>query len=107
MTEEDSRIINQLAGLGATILSVMLAAVVSAIRLRPYLESGATRTPLSVTTYPGMMALGVALLVFSVLRVWKGRQATLDIGPVRLSIRHSAVIVGCLAYVAAALLFFS
>ena len=107
MAEEDPRVINQLAGLGIAALSVLLAAVVSAIRLQPYLESGATRTPLSVTTYPAMVALGVGLLVFFMLRAQRGRHTPLDIGPVRFSIQHCAIIVGCLAYVAAGLLFFS
>ncbi len=107
MAEEDPRIINQLAGMGIAALSVLLAAVVSAVRLRPYLESGATWTPLSVVTYPAIIALGVALLISSGLRARMGRRAVLDIGPVSLSIKHSAVIVGCLAYVVIALLFFS
>jgi hypothetical protein len=106
MTEEDPRVINRLAGMGIAALSVLLAAVVSAIRLQPYLESGATRTPLTVTTYPAMVALGVAVFVYYGLQSWKGRRALLDIGPVRLSVHHSAVIVGCLAYVAAAFFLF-
>jgi hypothetical protein len=107
MTEENPHVINRLAGMGIAALSIFLAAVVSAVRLRPYLESDATWTPLGVTTYPAMIALGVALLAFSVLRVQKGREAILDIGSVRLSLYHSTVITGCLAYVAVALLFFS
>lgn len=107
MTEEDPRIINRLAGVGVTALSVFLAAVVSAVRLRPYLESGATRTPPSFAIYPAGIAVGVMLLVVFVLRAWKGRQATLDIGLVTLSGNQPAVVIWCLAYVTAALLFFS
>ena len=107
MTEEDPRVINRLAGMGIAALSVLLAAVVSAIRLQPYLESGETRTPLTVTTYPAIVALGVGLLVFLMLRVRKGRNTPLDIGLVRLSIQHCAIIVGCLAYVGAALFLFN
>lgn len=107
MAEEDPRTMNRLAGLGVTALSVLLAAVVSAVRLRPYIESGATRTPPSFAIYPAGMAVGVMLLVVLVLRLWRGRQATLDIGPITLSGNQPAVVTWCLAYVAAALLFFS
>jgi hypothetical protein len=107
MAEEDPRVLNQLAGMGIAALSVLLAAVVSAVRLRPYLEAGVTWTPLGVVTYPAIIALGVAVLTFSGLRARMDRRAVLDIGPVSFSIQHSAVIVGCLAYVAIALLFFS
>ena len=107
VAEEDVRIMNRLAGLGVTALSVLLAAVVSAIRLRPYLESGVTRTPPSFAIYPAGVGVGVMLLVVLVLRLRRGRQMTLDIGPITFSGNQPAVVTWCLVYIAAALLFFS
>ncbi len=106
MAEEDPGVLKQLAGIGITILSILLAAVVSALRVRPYSEAGETWVPLHVTTYPALMALGLAVLVFSLLRLRQGQRAILDLGLVRLSVYHCAVIVGCLAYTAFALLLF-
>jgi hypothetical protein len=107
MAEEDPRVMNRLAGLGIAALSVFLAAVVSAVRLRPYLESGATRTPPSFAIYPAGIAAAVMLLVVFALRVRRGGHAGLDIGPVTLTGNQPAVITWCLVYIASALLFFA
>jgi hypothetical protein len=106
MAEQDSGVFKELAGMGVTAASVLLAAVVSAIRLKPYLESGQTWTPLHVTTYPALLALGAALVVYGLAR-GRGGARFVEVGPLRFSPRHLAVAVGCLAYVAIAIVVFS
>jgi len=89
----------QLRGLAITAASVLLAAVVSAVRLRPYLESEATWTPPHVITYPALAALGFAFVVYAVMRARHRGGEPVDLGPLKLSVRHLAVVAGCLAYV--------
>ena len=96
---------SRLYGLGVTGLSVMIAAIVSGFRLKPYLDAGETYTPPSFAMYPALIAVAVAVPVVFLLRWWHGK-AEIDIGPVTLTDRQPFVVLGCLFYIIVAVTFF-
>src|SRR5262249_40812937 len=97
---------NRLYGLGATGLSIMIAAIVSGFRLRPYLDAGETYTPPTFAMYPALIALAITVPVVFMLRWWQGKK-DVDIGPVTLADRQAFIVFGCLLYIFVAVSFFS
>jgi hypothetical protein len=95
---------NKVLGIGLTGLSVMVAALVSGFRLRPYLDAGETYTPPTFALYPALIAVAVAVPVGLLLRWWHGKEV--DIGPVTFTDRQPFIVLWCLFYVAVAVTFF-
>lgn len=96
---------SKIYGLGATGLSVMIAAIVSGVRLRPYLDAGEAYTPPTFALYPALIGVAVAVPVVFILRWWQGK-TDVDIGPVTLADRQPFVVLGCLFYIIVAVAFF-
>jgi len=96
---------NKLLGLGATAVSVMVAAVVSGLRLQPYLAEGQAYTPPAFALYPAMIAIAIVVPVVFILRFWRGKR-DVDIGPVTLAANQPFIVLGCLLYVVVAVTFF-
>ena len=96
---------NKLYGLGVTGLSVMIAAIVSGLRLKPYLDAGETYTPPTFAMYPALIAVAITVPLVFMLRWWQGK-ADLDIGPVTLADRQAFIVLGCLLYIFVAVTFF-
>jgi hypothetical protein len=96
---------NQVLGLGVTAVSIMLAAIVSGFRLKPYLDAGEKYTPLSFAVYPLLIAGAIAVPVVLLVRWWQGKSAV-DIGAVTLSDRQPFIVLWCVLYVVVAVAFF-
>jgi hypothetical protein len=96
---------NKVLGLGVTGLSVMLAAIVSGLRLKPYLDAGETYTPPTFALYPALIAVAITVPAVFILRKWQ-RKTDVDIGPVTFTDRQPFMVLWCLLYVIVALLFF-
>lgn len=96
---------SKLYGIGVTGLSVMIAAVVSGFRLRPYLDAGEAYTPPTFALYPILIAIAVTVPVVFLLRWWQGNR-DIDIGPVTLADRQPFIVLSCLLYIIVAVTFF-
>ena len=96
---------NKILGLGVSGLSVVLAAIVSGLRLKPYLDAGETYTPPTFALYPVLIAVALTVPAVFILRKWQGK-TEVDIGPVTFTDRQPFLVLGCLLYVIVALLFF-
>jgi hypothetical protein len=96
--------VNKVLGIGVTGLSVMIAALVSGFRLKPYLDARETYTPPTFALYPALIAVAIAVPIGLLLRWWHGREV--DIGPVTLTDRQPFIVLWCLLYVAVAVTFF-
>jgi hypothetical protein len=96
---------NKLYGLGVTGLSVMIAAIVSGLRLRPYLDAGEAYTPPTFAMYPALIAIAITVPLVFILRWWQGK-VDVDIGPVTLADRQPFIVLGCLFYILVAVTFF-
>ena len=96
---------NKILGLGVTGLSVVLAAIVSGLRLKPYLDAGETYTPPTFALYPALIAVALTVPAVFILRKWQGK-TNVDIGPVTFTDKQPFLVLGCLLYVLVALLFF-
>lgn len=96
---------NQFLGVLLTALAVLMAAVVSGVRLKPYMDAGETYTPPTFALYPALIAAAIAIPLGWALRKWQGKK-DIDIGPITFSDRQPFIVLWCLLYVAIALLFF-
>lgn len=96
---------NQIWGLGVTALSVMIAAVVSGFRLKPYLDANLERTPLTFAFYPLTIAVALTVPIVFLLRRWQGKQ-DIDVGPVTFTGNLPFIALGCLLYVVVAVALF-
>jgi hypothetical protein len=96
---------NQLYGMGITGLSVMLAALVSGFRLKPYIDAGVERTPMTFAAYPAAIAAAIAIPVVLFIRWWTGKK-TIALGPISFTGNLPFIALGCLLYVFIAVLFF-
>ena len=96
---------NQFSGLLITALSVLAAAIVSGLRLKPYIDAGAARTPASFMLYPVLVTLAITVPVVFLLRKIQGKK-DIDIGPVRFNDRMSFIALGCIVYSLISLTFF-
>jgi hypothetical protein len=96
---------NQLLGLLTTALSIMAAAIVSGLRLKPYIAAGHTHTPLAFAFYPAVIAATIVVPVVFLLRRWQGKN-DVDIGPVTFPGRLPFIALGCLIYILVAVTFF-
>ena len=96
---------NQILGLGITGVSVLLAAITSGVRLKPYMDAGVEQTPLTFATYPALIAAAIAVPVVFFLRWWQGKKHV-DIGPVTFTDNLLFIALGCWLYIAVAVSFF-
>lgn len=96
---------NQLYGMGISGLSVMCAAIVSGFRLRPYIDAGIERTPMTFAVYPAGIAAAIAIPTVLLIRWWTGKK-TIDIGAVSFTGNLPFITLGCLLYVGIAVVFF-
>ena len=96
---------NQLIGLGLTALSVFSAAIVTALRLKPYMDAGMTRTPPTFAIYPAAIALAITIPVVFLLR-WKQGSKNIVIGPAKFMDNSLFIVMGCLLYILVAVSFF-
>lgn len=96
---------SQIYGLGIAGLSVIIAAVTSGIRLKPYLDAGVERTPMTFAAYPAFIAMAITVPVVFAIR-WLTGKKSLNIGPVTFSGNLPFIALGCLLYAAIAVLFF-
>jgi hypothetical protein len=96
---------SQLYGLGVTALSVLVAALVSWARLKPYVDAGEKYTPLSFAVYPALTAAAIVIPVVFLLRKWQGKKV-LEIGPIAFPGEFAFVAFGCWMYVIVAVVFF-
>jgi hypothetical protein len=96
---------NQLIGLGVTGLSVLLAAITSGLRLKPYMDAGITRTPPTFALYPAAIALAITIPVVLFLR-WKQGTKHVEIGPAKFMDNALFIALGCVLYILVAVTFF-
>jgi hypothetical protein len=96
---------NQLLGLGITGVSVLLAAITSGLRLKPYMDAGVEQTPLTFATYPALIATAITVPIVFFLR-WRQGKKNVDIGPVTFADNLLFVALGCWLYIVVAVTFF-
>ena len=97
---------NQFSGLLITALSVLTAAIVSGLRLKPYIDAGAARTPASFMLYPVLITLAITVPVVFLLRKVQGKK-DIDIGPIQFNDRMPFIALGCIVYAVISLAFFN
>ena len=64
--------------------SILAAAVVSGLRLKPYIDAGVTYTPASFMIYPALLAFAIAAPLVFLLRKLQGDK-DVDLGPLTFS----------------------
>jgi hypothetical protein len=96
---------SQVVGLGITGVSVLLAAITSGIRLKPYMDAGVEQTPMTFAVYPAGIALAITIPTVFFLRWWQGKK-NVDIGPATFTDNSLFVALGCLLYIIVAVTFF-
>lgn len=96
---------NQIVGLVITGVSVLLAAITSGIRLKPYMDAGVEQTPMTFAVYPAGIALAITIPTVFFLRWWQGKK-NVDIGPATFTDNSLFVVLGCLLYILVAVTFF-
>jgi len=96
---------NQVLGLVITGVSVLLAAITSGLRLKPYMDAGVEQTPMTFAVYPAGIALAITVPTVFLLRWWQGKKH-IEIGPVTFADNSLFVVLGCLLYIVVAVTFF-
>ena len=96
---------NELLGMLVTALAILSAAVVSGLRLKPYIDAGETYTPASFMLYPALAAVLVAIPVIYLLRAVQGTKE-LEIGPLKFTERTPFMALWCILYIVIAVTFF-
>ena len=88
-----------------TALSILSAAIVSGIRLKPYMDAGETYTPASFMMYPAIIAAVIAIPIIFFLRK---RQNSKDItvGTLVFKDRTPFIALWCALYIVIAFTFF-
>ena len=76
---------NELRGMLITAGSILAAAVVSGLRLKPYIDAGVTYTPASFMIYPALLALAIAAPLVFLLRKLQGEK-DVEIGALTSSV---------------------
>ena len=75
---------NELRGMLITAGSILAAAVVSGLRLKPYIDAEVTYTPASFMIYPALLAFAIATPLVFLLRKIQGDK-DVDLGPLTFS----------------------
>jgi len=105
MGEKQLNLMSQIVGLGITGVSVLLAAITSGLRLKPYMDAGVEQTPMTFAVYPAGIALAITVPTVFFLRWWQGKR-NVDIGPATFTDNSLFVALGCLLYIVVAVTFF-
>ena len=95
----------ELLGMLVTALSILSAAIVSGLRLKPYIDAGETYTPASFMLYPALAAGLVAIPVIFLLRAVQGTKE-IEIGPLKFTERTPFMALWCILYIVIAVTFF-
>ncbi len=96
---------NELLGMLATALAILSAAIVSGLRLKPYIDAGETYTPASFMLYPSLAAVLIAAPIIFLLRAVQGTKE-IAIGPLKFTGRTPFMALWCLLYIVIAVTFF-
>lgn len=96
---------NHFLGIFITALSVLIAAIVSGLRLKPYMDAGETYTPPTFALYPALIAAAIAIPTVLLLRKIQGK-TDIDIGPATFADRQPFMVLWCILYVTIAVTFF-
>ena len=96
---------NEFLGMLVTALSILSAAVVSGLRLKPYIDAGETYTPASFMLYPALAAVLVVIPLIFLLRAVQGTKE-LEIGPLKFTERTPFMALWCILYIVIAVTFF-
>jgi len=75
---------NELRGMLITAGSILAAAIVSGLRLKPYIDAGVTYTPASFAIYPALLAFVIAAPLAFLLRKLQDKEG-MDLGPLTSS----------------------
>lgn len=75
---------NELRGMLITAGSILAAAIVSGLRLKPYIDAGVTYTPASFMIYPALLAFAIAAPLVFLLRKLQGEK-DIELGPLTFS----------------------
>jgi hypothetical protein len=102
---KDDPVMSQLWGFALTGLSILVAAIVSGLRLKPYLDAGVEYTPATFALYPAAIAVTITVPVVFLLRWWTGKKE-IAVGPVTLIHNQPFIVLGCLLYILVAVTFF-
>ena len=105
MGEKQLNLMSQVVGLVITEVSVLLAAITSGLRLKPYMDAGIEQTPMTFAVYPAGIALAITVPTVFFLRWWQGKR-NVDIGPATFTDNSLFVVLGCLLYIVVAVTFF-
>jgi hypothetical protein len=105
MGEKQLNLMGQVVGLVITGVSVVLAAITSGIRLKPYMDAGIEQTPMTFAVYPAGIALAITVPTVFLLRWWQGKKSV-DIGPATFTDNLLFIALGCLLYIVVAVTFF-
>lgn len=96
---------NELLGMLVTALAILSAAIVSGLRLKPYIDAGETYTPASFMLYPALAAALVAVPIVFLLRAVQGTKE-IEIGPLKFTERTPFMALWCILYIVIAVTFF-
>ncbi len=96
---------NELLGMLVTALSILSAAIVSGIRLKPYMDAGETYTPASFMIYPAVIAAVIAVPIIFFLRKRQNSQ-TIAVGSLVFKDRAPFIALWCVLYIVIAFTFF-
>lgn len=105
MSEKQLDVMSQVVGLGITGVSVLLAAITSGLRLKPYMDAGVEQTPMTFAVYPAGIALAITVPTVFFLRWWQGKK-NVALGPATFTDNSLFVALGCLLYIIVAVAFF-
>ena len=96
---------NELLGLTVTALAILSAAIVSGLRLKPYIDAGTTYTPASFMLYPALAAVLIAIPLVFLLRTVQGTKE-IALGPLKFTQRTPFMALWCILYIVVAVTFF-
>lgn len=95
----------ELLGMLVTALAILSAAIVSGLRLKPYIDAGVTYTPASFMLYPALTAVLVVIPLIFLLRRAQGTKE-IELGPLKFTERTPFMALWCLLYIVIAVTFF-
>ena len=93
MGEKQLNLMSQVVGLVITGVSVLLAAITSGLRLKPYMDAGIEQTPMTFAVYPAGIALAITVPTVFLSRWWQGKR-NVDIGPATFTDNSLFVVLG-------------
>ncbi len=95
----------ELLGMLVTAIAILSAAIVSGLRLKPYIDAGATYTPASFMLYPALAAVLIVIPLIFLLRTVQGTKE-IQLGPLKFTERTPFMALWCILYIVIAVTFF-